>query len=91
MIREDGIMVDNGRFGYIPENYMTFEKKHLIILPKYSKLSEHIIIETHKAHQHIGTEATCRLLRTKCWIPGHRRTIRQIQSNVLYKPANTRI
>jgi hypothetical protein len=72
---DEGILRIRGRFN---ETDFTIEEKHPILLPRDSRLTELMILQTHNEMLHAGVSATLTKLRQKFWIIKGKQLVKKI-------------
>ncbi|XP_073965583.1 uncharacterized protein [Choristoneura fumiferana] len=71
----DGVLRCKGRMG---NTDWTYDKKHPILIPKGSPLTDDIVRKTHETNYHVGVPHTLSLVRQRYWIPGGRAEVQRI-------------
>ena len=75
---EDGILRVGGR---LERASVSYNARHLVILPRFSPLSALSVREAHKAVGHLGKNSVLAHLRKEYWIIGANSLINQVVSS----------
>ena len=77
VVDEFGLLRCSGRYGNAK---LSFDAKFPLLLPRFSKLTSLIILDTHERLLHSGVSHTLAIVRTQFWIPQGRAAVRHVIS-----------
>lgn len=75
------VIRSDGRLAYA--EYLSYDTRYPIILPRRSPVTRLIVQHYHKEHNHGGTNQTLSALSTKYWILSAREEIREVETNCM--------